>query len=72
MPETIVDIDISAQDILQYYQGLVTNVSAVALDGKRVQFPVNLLRPFMTYAGINGRFTIEYNASGKFQKISKL
>jgi hypothetical protein len=72
MPEIIVDIVISAQDILQYYKGTIANVSAIALDGRRVQFPVNLLRSFMTYAGVNGRFSITYNENGKFQKISKL
>jgi hypothetical protein len=72
MPEIIVDINIPAQDILQYYKGLVANVSAVALDGQIVQFPVNLLRPFMTYSGVQGRFSIKYNASGKCQEINKL
>ena len=72
MPEIIVELNISAQEILQYYQGIATNVSAVSIDGKKVQFPVNLLRPFMTYSGISGRFIIKYNEKGKFQEIVEL
>ena len=72
MPEIIVELNISAQGILQYYQGIATNVSATSIDGRKVQFPVNLLRPFMTYSGISGKFIIKYNKQGKFQEIIKL
>lgn len=72
MPELVVDLNISAQTILQYYKGLVTSVSAICVDGRRVQFPANLLRPFMSHSGVSGRFSIVYNDEGKFQKISKI
>ena len=72
MPEIIVNINISTQDILQYYTGAVRNVSAMSIDGKRVQFPINILRPFITHTGINGRFIIAYSEKGKLQEISKI
>lgn len=69
MPEICVNINISAGDILQYYKGMATTVSARALDGRNVQFPAKLLRPFMTYSGVCGRFIITYDTHGKFQDI---
>lgn len=71
MPEIIVDINISAKDMLAYYRGLVTKVVAIAVDGRKVEFPINLLRPFMAHSGVAGRFVIQYDANGKWQTINK-
>ena len=68
----IIDIYISAEDYLQHYQGQVSQVSAVARDGRRVQFPSNILQPFVTHDGIRGTFAIHFDTQHKFSGIDKI
>ena len=72
MAEICVDLNISATQILRYYRGACTTVNALAADGRRVQFPISLLRPFMTHAGVAGRFVINYDDRGKFNNITQI
>lgn len=71
-PSICVDLAISADDYVKFYQGAVTQVSAVATDGRRIQFPAGILQPFVSREGIYGRFLIEFNDVGKFQKIHRM
>ncbi|WP_132700509.1 DUF2835 domain-containing protein [Reinekea marinisedimentorum] len=68
----IVDIFISADDYLRHYQGQVSQVSAVARDGRRVQFPSSILQPFVTHEGIQGTFAIRFDKHHKFSGIDKI
>lgn len=72
MNEIIVDLRISRDEYLKLYRGLSQVVSTRALDGRRVQFPANILRPWVTHAGIHGRFLIRFTAAGKFSDIRRL
>jgi hypothetical protein len=56
---------ISSQEYLQYYRGSVNKVIATCADGKSVQFPAGLLTPYVTTAGIRGRFVLTCDAEGK-------
>jgi len=71
-PSIIVDLAISADEFLRVYQGSAKLVSAIATDGRRVQFPANILQKMVTRDGIHGRFIIEFDRSGKFQKIQRI
>ena len=71
-PSIIVDLAISADEYLRVYQGSAKLVSAIAIDGRRVQFPANILQKMVTREGIHGRFIIEFSAEGKFQRIEKI
>lgn len=71
-PSIIVDLAISADEYLRFYQGSAKLVSAIAIDGRRVQFPANILQKMVTREGIYGRFIIEFDQSGRFQKIQRL
>lgn len=54
------------------YEGVVKDVVARSQDGRRVRFPANILRPFVTHAGIAGRFQIEFDGDNRFKTIEKI
>ncbi len=49
-------LSISAEDFLAYYRGEARQVLVRAHDGRRVSFPAERLRPFVTQAGVRGDF----------------
>ena len=48
-----VDIHISSEEVLRAYQG-AEFVSAYAVDGRSIRFPVKVLWSFITHEGIHG------------------
>ncbi len=72
MNEIIVDLRISSDEYLKLYRGQTRVVSTRARDGRRVQFPANILRPWVLHDGIRGCFRIRFSADGKFQDIQRL
>jgi len=67
-----VSIHITADEYLKSYEHSQAVVIAVSEDGRRVRFPANLLKRFVTHAGIQGRFRIEFDSSGKCQQVVRL
>ena len=72
MPEIRVNLSISSDKYLAYYQGAADTVVTRAMDGRRVKFPARVLRSFLTHDGIHGEFVIEFNDRHKFVGIRKL
>ena len=70
--EVIIDLHISADEFLKLYTGQAKNASALARDGRRVQFPAHILRQFVTYEGIHGSFVISFDQHMKFSSIRRL
>ncbi|MCA9461873.1 MAG: DUF2835 domain-containing protein [Nitrospirales bacterium] len=67
-----VSLRISARRFQAYYEGVVDSVVAKAEDGRTVQFPARVLRPFLSHRGIEGVFDITFSASQKFQAITRV
>ena len=65
-------LNISPEQYLRYYQGGVNSVVARCNDGRSIQFPANILKPFVTRDGIQGEFEIFFDSDNRFQKIEKL
>ena len=65
-------IRIPYDEFLRVYDGSAKYVVTRSYDGRRIRFPANILRTFLTHSGINGEFVITYDANNKFQKIEKL
>jgi hypothetical protein len=63
---------ISSQEYLQYYRGSISKVIATCADGKTVQFPAGLLTPFVTTAGIRGRFVLTCDDGGKGAVLNRI
>ena len=64
-------LSISSQQYLQYYRGSVRQVLAQSTTGATVQFPAALLTPFVTSAGISGRFVLTCEDSGKGAELRR-
>ncbi|MDN3639545.1 DUF2835 family protein [Simiduia curdlanivorans] len=71
---TFVDVDlvIEKEELLRLYRGSARIVSARAIDGRRIQFPAQALRAFVTDSGVNGRFRIEFDQAFKLVSIQAL
>jgi predicted ester cyclase len=65
----VVDIHLSAEEYLRYYRGEIKLVQAIAVDGRRVRFPANVLQHVIGHYGIHGRYAIEFDNDGRFQSI---
>lgn len=72
MHSIIVPLRISAEEFQRLYEGAVKDVSARSLDGRRVRFPANILRPFVTHSGVDGTFHIHFGDDNRFQRIEKI
>lgn len=72
MLEITVRLSISRDNYLAWYQGAVREVLARSIDGRTVRFPANILRSFVDNSGVNGTFSIEFDANGKFKGIRKI
>jgi hypothetical protein len=68
----IVPLKIQAEDFQRLYQGNVKDVSARSIDGLSVRFPANILRPYVTHAGIVGTFAIHFYDDNRFHSIEKI
>jgi hypothetical protein len=71
MQTVTVRLKISPERFQAYYQGVVEYVVAQSIDGRRIQFPARVLRPFLSYQGIQGTFEITFDATLKFQSIRR-
>ena len=66
----IVELAIPKQELLKYYRGAASQISAVATDGQTILFPVTAIQPFVTHEGVFGRFQLQVNSQGRLLKIS--
>ncbi len=72
MQTVSVQLNISPERFQAYYYGAVEHVVATAIDGRTVQFPARVLRPFLSYQGIQGIFNITFDANMKFHSIHRV
>ena len=71
MQKVTVQLNLSPERFQAYYQGVVEHVVATASDGRTVKFPARVLRPFLSYQGVQGIFDITFDANMKFQSICR-
>jgi len=64
-----VSLSIPADEYLRVYQGAAKKGHARDLQGKSISFPVNILQSFVSHDGVQGTFTIFFDASHRFTKI---
>ncbi len=67
-----VDLHIPAEELQRYYQGAASAVAAVDRHGRSIRFPASVLRPFVTRAGIHGRFCLQVDAGNRLRGIVRL
>ena len=66
------DINIPAEQILAYYQGIARQVSIIAYDGRRIEFPAEKLRPYLDHQGIRGVFELEFDGNHRFVALHRI
>ncbi len=73
MPKPIrFSLTLSPELYLSHYQGHARNVSVVADDGRRVEFPANALRPFVSRHGVHGHFELLIDSNNRLQQLKRL
>jgi hypothetical protein len=65
-------LNLSPERYLRYYQGAASAVSVVGVDGRRLQFPAEHLRPFVTHQGVQGEFVLQFDEQHKFLGLKRL
>ncbi len=71
MNRVVIDIRITNEEYLKQYRSPNIMVSTLSRDGRSIQFPANILKPFVLHDGINGSFCIFFDSAGKFQSITR-
>lgn len=65
------NLQLTAAEVMPYYQGQASAIVVTTLTGQRVQFPAMHLRPFITSNGISGKFCL-LTKNNKFFSLEKL
>ena len=68
----IVDLEISAPEMLRYYSGAASEVVAHARGGERVRFPAEILRRFVDHTGVRGAFVLRVDRNHKLPRIERI
>jgi len=72
MPSAQFSIRIEAEEMEKYYRGQALSVVVKATNGLKIQFPANLLLPYITHDGVKGLFELNYDLQGKAQSLRQL
>ena len=67
-----IQLDISTTEFHHYYSNNINSVIAMSKDGRKIQFPANILQPFVSHAGVQGQFKVIVDKDSKFKSISKI
>lgn len=65
-------LDLSPEQILAYYQGAARQVLVRARDGRRVQFPAEWLRRFISPGGVQGEFQLSFDDQHRLLELRRL
>lgn len=65
-------LDLSPERYLRYYRGTAKVVSVLSIEGKRLEFPAERLRPFVTHEGVRGLFALQFDANNRFVALRRL
>jgi hypothetical protein len=63
---------LTSAQCLAYYAGHIRYVLVWADTGQKIQLHAEHFRPFITHAGVSGRFELITTAAGKFVQLKKI
>jgi len=72
MQQFVVDLYISPDEYQKLYAGVAQAVTARSIDGRRLRFPANALRQFVTAQGVKGRFELVVSEENKLVECRRL
>jgi hypothetical protein len=64
-----VDLNIPTAELLRYYRGAASVVVTADRYGRSIRFPASALRPFVSSAGVHGRFLLCVDDHNRLQQI---
>ena len=65
-------LDIPPSELSLFYRGIAKDVVTSTSDGRRIQFPASLLRPYIDHSGVQGVFVLEFDDRHKFVSLRKV
>ena len=72
MTEYEFTLHLSAEEYLQYYEGIARSIQVKSRCGKIIQFPADKMREFVLKDGIHGSFVIQLNENNKLLSIRRI
>ncbi|MCW8918510.1 MAG: DUF2835 domain-containing protein [Gammaproteobacteria bacterium] len=65
-------LNLSTEKYLSYYQGVARAVSVLSVDGRRLEFPAEHLRRFVTHDGVRGEFLLKFDRNNKYIGLERI
>lgn len=65
-------LTLTAEQIRSYYEGVARQVVVRANDGRRIQFPAQWLRRFVTLDGVSGLFEMRFGDDRKLIDLRRI
>ena len=65
-------LHLSADEYLQYYEGIAKSIQVQSRCGKTIQFPADKMREHVLSDGIHGTFVMTLDNSNKFVSVIKI
>ena len=72
MTEFKFNLQLSAENYLQYYEGVAKAIQVKSFCGKTIQFPADKMREFVLDDGVHGTFVICLDDNNKFLSVKKM
>ena len=70
--EAVFDLALTTEEYLPYYRGTARDVRVRARDGRVVQFPASLLRPFVVADGVHGCFRLCFDEHNRLVSLERV
>ncbi|KJZ14265.1 MAG: DUF2835 domain-containing protein [Marinomonas sp.] len=71
MALVVVDVALAAHKFQDLYQGRAKYLVVQSRDGRNIQLPLTIFRPFLTHSGIYGTFEVEFDQNYRLVDIKK-
>ena len=65
-------LSISAEKYLAFYEGVAQEVVVTLANGQNLQFPAEILRPFVAREGVYGTFVLRVSGQNKLLGIDRI
>lgn len=65
-------LHLSAEEYLQYYEGVAKAIQVHSRCGKTIQFSADKMREFVLKDGVHGTFIMQLDSKNKFISVKKI
>lgn len=72
MTEYEFSLHLTAEEYLQYYEGVAKAIQVRSRCGKTIEFPAGKMREFVLKEGVHGTFVMQLDNKNKFISVKKI